>query len=97
MRPWFAVGVAALGGLVAEVVAVRAGVRGGSAVLDLAAGWSLLGAALAGRSLTVECRAMAGIAGVLWFVGTLQAVDGDLGRLGGCGDRCMRRRLPRRC
>jgi signal transduction histidine kinase len=82
MRPWFAVGVAAVGGLVAEVLAVREGVRGGSAVLDVAAGWSLLGAALAGRSLAFGCRAMAVIAGVLWFVGTLQAVDGDLGRLG---------------
>jgi two-component sensor histidine kinase len=82
MRPWFAVGVAALGGVAAEVLAVRAGVRVGSAVLDLAAGWALLGAALVAGSLTRGCRAMAGAAGVLWFVGTLQAVGGDLGRVG---------------
>jgi signal transduction histidine kinase len=82
MRPWFAVGVAALGGLAAEVLAVHAGVRGGSAVLDLAAGWALLGAALAAGSLTVGCRAMAGAAGVLWFVGTLQAVEADVARVG---------------
>ncbi len=82
MRSAYPAAVAALGGLAAEVLAVRAGVRGAPALLDLAAGWSLLAPAVLGTRLAPGCRALATLAGALWFVGTLSVLGGIAGRAG---------------
>ena len=76
-----------------EVLAVRAGVRVASALLDLAAGWSLLAPAVAAPRLAPGCRATAALAGVLWFGGTLQMVEGSVGRAGELWGWLTRRRL----
>ena len=67
--------VLALGGLGVELAA---GGPAGLAVLDLAAGWALLGAAAAGGGLAPVCRWLLGLAGAAWFLGTAAADWGSL-------------------
>ncbi len=79
---WLLAVAAGVGAVAVEVLAVRAGEQAGSAVLDFVAGCSLVGAGVVGRSFSMGCRVMAGLAGVLWFVGTLQVLGGSVGRAG---------------
>ena len=69
--------VLGLGGLGVELVA---GGPANLAVLDLAAGWALLGAAAAGGGLAAGCRGLLGLAGAAWFLGTAAADWGSLQR-----------------
>ena len=63
----------ALGGVAAEFVAIDAGTGPGWAVLDLAAGWSLIAAAAVADALRPGCRALLAAAAALWFAGTAGA------------------------
>jgi signal transduction histidine kinase len=64
---------AVLGGVAAEIIAVASGTGVGPAVLDLAAGLALIGAAAGADALRWECRALLAAAAALWFAGTVGA------------------------
>jgi signal transduction histidine kinase len=70
----------ALAGVAVEVVSVMAGTAAGIALLDLAAGWMLLAAAVGADSLRRGCRVQVAVAAALWFAGTLGTAGGDVGR-----------------
>jgi len=71
--------VTAAAGVAVEVWTVSAGWSWISAVLDLAAGWSLLAAAGWATHVSAGCRMLLGLSAVSWFLATPQIVGGAVG------------------